>query len=344
MGNGNLPSLAILDDYQVAALKMADWSALEGRVAIAVFHDTLRDDDALVARLEPFEILCLMRERTPLPRRIIERLPRLRHVFTSGMRNKSIDLAACRDHGIVVTGSPTLDHPTAELTIALMLALARQIPREDRVLHAGGWATSVGRSLKGSTLGILGLGRMGTQVARLAQAFGMRIMAWSSNLTAERCDEVGVELARSKEALLRESDFVSIHLMLGDRTRGAIGTPEFGMMKPGAYLINTGRAAIIDQAALIEALSTGRIAGAALDVFEEEPLPIDHPLRSLDQLILSPHQGYVVEQNYRIFYEGAVRNIAAWLGDGTILNEVTETTGPSTTVTTTAQTAPVNVL
>jgi phosphoglycerate dehydrogenase-like enzyme len=281
-----------------------------------------------VTRLQVFEILCLMRERTPLTRGVISRLPKLRHVFTSGMRNHSIDLAACRDHGIVVTGSPTLDHPTAELTLGLILALARQIPREDRSLHTGGWATVVGRALRDSTLGILGLGRMGSQVARLGQAFGMRVIAWSSNLTAERCAAAGVELASSKEALLREADFVSVHLMLGERTRGLIGAAEFAAMKPTAYLINTARAEIVDEAALVEALKAGRIAGAGIDVFDDEPLPEAHALRGLDRAVLMPHQGYVVEQNYRNFYRDAVHNIGAWL-DGELVNQVTENTGPA---------------
>lgn len=321
--------LAILDDYQGVALDMADWSPLAARVDIHVFRDTIADQDALAERLRDFDILCLMRERTPITRSLVERLPKLRHIFTSGMRNKSIDLAACRDHDIVVTGSPTLDHPTAELTMGLMLALARQIPRENRALHEGGWAVGLGRALKGSTLGILGLGRMGAQVARLAQAFEMRVVAWSANLTADRCADAGVELASSKEALLREADFVSIHLMLGDRTRGAIGAAEFAAMKSGAYLINTARAEIVDQAALVDALRSGRIAGAGIDVYEAEPLAADHPLRGIESAILMPHHGYVVEQNYRNFYSAAVRNIAAWL-DGRILNQVTETTGPRT--------------
>lgn len=322
-----LPKLAILDDYQGVALAMADWSALESRLEITVFRDTVEDQETLVRRLAPFSVLCLMRERTPMSRTLLARLPNLRHIVTSGMRNRSIDLVACRDLGIIVTGSPTLDHPTAELTMGLMLALARQIPREDRSLHAGGWATVVGRALKGSTLGILGLGRMGLQVARLARAFEMRVLAWSSNLTEQRCAEADVEFAGSKERLLREADFVSIHLMLGDRSRGTIGGAEFDLMKPGAYLINTGRAEIVDQAALVDALASGQIAGAALDVYDHEPLPADHPLRRLDRALLMPHQGYVVEQNYRLFFQHAVGNVLAWL-DGAIVNQVTDKTGP----------------
>jgi phosphoglycerate dehydrogenase-like enzyme len=321
--------LAILDDYQRVALAMADWSSLAGRVDITVFVDTLKDADALAARLEPFAIICLMRERTPITRGLINRLPKLQHIFTSGTRNSSIDHAACRERGIIVTGCPTLDHPTAELTLGLILALARQISREDRSMHAGGWATTIGQSLKGSTLGILGLGRMGAQVASLGQAFGMRVIAWSGNLTAERCAQARVEFAESLEVLLGQADFVSLHLMLGERTRGLIGAAQLAAMKPTAYLINTARAAIVDEAALITALETGQIAGAALDVFECEPLHCGHPLRRQERALLMPHQGYVVEQNYRRFYHAAVENVCAWL-DGEIINEVTERTGPAT--------------
>lgn len=321
--------LAILDDYQDVARTMADWSVLDGRVEIVCFHDTVADLEVLAERLGDFDILCLMRERTPITRTLIDRLPKLKFIFTSGMRNKSIDLVACEERGIPVTGSPTLDHPTAELTMALLLALARQIPLENRSMHEGGWAQSLGRGLNGSTLGVFGLGRMGSQVARLAQGFGMNVLAWSSNLTAERCAQAGAHLAASKEQLLREADFLSIHVMLGDRTRGAIGAPEFALMRPSAYLINTARAEIVDQRALVDALRTGRIAGAGIDVYATEPLPVDDPLRSLDRAILMPHAGYVVEQNYRIFFEGAVRNVLAWL-DGDIINAVTSATGPKT--------------
>ncbi len=319
--------LAILDDYQNVALSMADWSPLQSHFEIQVFNDTLADLDALADRLAGFDVLCLMRERTPITRQLLDRLPNLKFIFTSGMRNKSIDLDACAERGIPVTGSPTLDNPTAELTMALMLALARQIPRENHAMHNGNWAETVGKGLKGSTLAIFGLGRMGAQVARLAQAFGMRVIAWSTNLTAERCAEVAVELAPSKEAMLRDADFLSVHVMLGDRTRAAIGAAEFALMKPGAYLINTARAEIIDKPALVDALRNGRIAGAAIDVYVVEPLPADDPLRSLDRAILTPHAGYVVEQNYRIFYEAAVRNIGKWL-KGEIVNQLSATTGP----------------
>lgn len=323
--------IAILDGYQSVALEMADWSALGAKADIAVFHDTLSDENALAERLAPFEVLCLMRERTPLTASLIARLPNLRHVFTSGMRNKSIDLAACRARGVVVTGEPTLDTPTVELTFGLLLALARQIPRENAGMHAGGWAQTIGTDLSGNTLGILGLGRMGRQVATIAKAFGMNVLAWSSNLTVDACLAADVEFAGSKQALLQRSDFVTIHLMLGDRSRGTIGAAEFSQMKPTAYLINTSRAEIIDQTALLEALALRRIAGAAVDVYEREPLAPGHPIRSLDNVLLTPHQGYVTERNYRNFYAGAVRNILAWL-DGNTINQLDETTGPKARV------------
>lgn len=323
--------LAILDDYQDVALSLADWGRLGDDVEIERFTDTIRDEGRLIERLKHFDILCLMRERTPITESLLAHLPNLKHIYTSGMRNKSIDLEACRRGGVVVTGSPTLDYPTAELTMGLVLALARQIPRENQSMHAGGWATSLGIGLRGSTLGILGLGRMGRQVAQLAGAFGMNVIAWSENLTKARCEEAGVVLAKSKQDLLRQSDFVSIHLMLGERTRGLLGTEDFGMMKPSAYLINTARAQIVDEAALIHALEAGQIAGVGLDVYETEPLPQDHPLRRIENAILMPHHGYVVEQNYRNFYEAAVNNILAWR-NGEIINEVTRVTGPQTHV------------
>lgn len=314
--------LAILDDYQGVALEMADWSALRGSVEITVFGDHLADEAAVAERLKDFEIVCLMRERTPFPRSLIEKLPKLEHLVTSGMRNRSIDLQAARDHGVVVTGSASLDHPAMELTWGLILGLARQIPAGDRAMREGRWATAIGIGVKGKTLGVIGLGRLGAQVARVGLAFGMRVLAWSTNLTRARCEEVGVALAASKDELLRESDFVTLHVPLGDRSRGMIGRREFGLMKPSAYLINTSRGPIVDEAALVEALRNRAIAGAGLDVYDVEPLPAGHPLRSLPNAILVPHQGYVVAENYRIFYQGAVDNIRAWL-DGKAVNELT---------------------
>ena len=321
--------LAIIDDYQGVALQMADWSSLDGEVEITVFRDTLAGEDALAERLRDFEIVCIMRERTPFPRSLFEKLPKLEHLFTSGMRNRSVDLAAARDHGVVVTGTPTLDYPTPELAWGLIIACARQIPMEDRAMHEGRWAQVVGRGLKEATLGIIGLGRMGSQVARVGLAFGMTVLAWSPNLTAERCAEVGVTLTASKRALLEQADFVTLHVMLGERSRGMIGADDLAAMKPTAYLINTSRGPVVDEAALVDALAKRTIAGAALDVYDTEPLPADHPLRGLPNAILMPHQGYVTEENYRIFYGGAVQNVRAWL-DGTVINQLTEATGPQT--------------
>ncbi len=314
--------LAILDDYQGVALDLADWSPLNDAVEIDVLRQHIADQDALAARIGGCEIVCIMRERTPFPRSLFAKLPKLRHLYTTGMRNRSIDLDAAREHGVVVTGSPTLDHPTAELTWGLILALARQIPAENASMHGGGWATVVGRALKGNTLGIIGLGRMGAQVAAVGLAFGMRVIAWSPNLTEERCRAAGAALARSKEALLGESDFVTLHVVLGDRSRGLIDRAALRAMKPTAYLVNTSRGPVIDEAALVEALAERAIAGAGIDVYDIEPLPPEHPLRRLDNAILMPHQGYVVEENYRRLYAGAVANIRAWL-DGTVINELT---------------------
>ncbi len=321
--------LAILDDYQGVALQMADWSRLGGKVEITVFRDHLSDERAVAERLQDFQIVCLMRERTPFPRSLFEKLPKLEHLVTSGMRNRSIDLQAARDRGVVVTGTPSLDHPTMELTWALILGLARSVPVEDRAMRETRWATTVGIGLRGKTLGVIGLGRIGRQVARIGVAFGLRVLAWSRNLTSARCEEAGALLAASKEELLRQSDFVTLHAPLSDASREMIGKREFGMMKPGAYLINTSRGQIVEENALIEALRNGAIAGAGLDVYHTEPLPADHPLRKLPNIILLPHQGYVVEENYRIFYQGAADNIHAWL-NGTLINELSESTGPGT--------------
>lgn len=322
--------LAILDDYQGVALEMADWSALDGLVEVSVFRDHIADERALAESLRDFEIVCLMRERTPFPRSLIEKLPKLKHIFTSGMRNRSIDLQAAHDHGVVVTGAPSLDYPTMELTWALILGLARQVPAEDRGMRAGRWASVVGIGVKGRTLGVIGLGRVGSLVARIGVAFGMRVLAWSANLTRERCEKVGVSLAESKEALLQRSDFVTLHVPSVDPYRGLIQKREFELMKRSAYLINAARGPLVNEKDLLEALRHRRIAGAGLDVYDVEPLPAGHPLRSLPNVILVPHQGYVIEENYRVFYQCAVDNVRAWL-NGKLVNEVTERTSHSTT-------------
>lgn len=311
---------AIIDDYQNCALELADWSPVSGEIEIVTFDTHWADEAEVASRLEGFEIVCIMRERTPFPRSLFARLPRLELLLTSGMRNFSIDLQAAADHGVTVCGTPSLGYPTSELTWGLILGLARKIPAEDRNVRAGDWQKSVGVGLNGKTLGILGLGRLGGQVARVGQAFGMDVIAWSQNLTAERCAEMGVELV-DKAGLFARSDFLSIHLILGDRTRGLVTASDLAAMKRGAYLVNTSRGPIVDEAALISALRDGVIAGAALDVYDVEPLPPEHPFRRLPNTVVTPHLGYVSQENYRGFYGGMVGNIRAWL-DGAPANRM----------------------
>lgn len=304
---------AVLDDYQNVALTMADWSKVTNDVEVTVFNEGLGDSDAIARTLRGFQIVCLMRERTPFPRALFEKLPDLKLLVTSGARNAAIDMAAAKDHGVVVCGTDGAKHPTAELAIGLLIDLARNISVENARMKAGEvWQSTVGRDLFQHTIGILGLGNLGGRVAKVAQAFGMRVLAWSQNLTPERCKEVGVEYA-TKEDLLKQSDFVTIHMVLSDRSRGLIGAPELSMMKRTAYIINTSRGPIIDEAALITALQDGTIAGAGLDVFNTEPLPRDHPLRTLPNVILTPHLGYVTQDGYKLFYGGTVDAIRAFL-------------------------------
>ncbi len=303
---------AIIDDYQGCALDMADWSELSPDVEVEVFRDHIADEDALARRLAGFEIVCAMRERTPFGRSLLEKLPDLELLLTSGMRNLSIDGAAARERGVTVCGTPSLGYPTAELTWGLILALARSIPAEDRATRAGGWQHTLGVGLEGKTLGIVGLGRLGGRVAMVGKAFGMEVIAWSQNLTEARCREAGASLV-DKETLLRTSDVVSIHLLLSRRTRGLIGASDLALLKPEAFLVNTSRGPIVDEAALIGALERRAIAGAGLDVFDIEPLPADHPFRRLDNTVITPHLGYVSVENYRGFYGGMVEDIRAWL-------------------------------
>jgi len=305
-----VPRIAILDDYQGVALRLADWASLPD-CSVTVFRDTFDHAEDLVARLAPFEVICLMRERTPFPSDLIERLPNLRLLLTGGMRNASIDLAACAEQGITVCGTPSTS-AAAQVACALILALMRGVVADDRAVRAGLWQTGLGQDLRGKTLGSIGLGRLGRQVAAFGKLFQMRVLAWSQNLTPAACAETGVEHA-DKMQLLRESDVVSIHLILSPRSRGLIGAAELAAMKSTAYLVNTARGPIVDEAALIAALVEGRIAGAGLDVYDIEPLPIDHPLRSLDNTVLLPHVGYVTEQNLAEFYTGMVENLHAWL-------------------------------
>jgi len=303
---------AIIDDFQGCALGMADWGALAPDIAVEAFRDHLADEDALARRLAGFEIVCAMRERTPFPRSLFEKLPKLELLLTSGMRNLSIDLAAARDHGVTVCGTPSVGTPTAELAWGLILALARRIPAEDRATREGGWQHTLGVALEGKTLGVIGLGRLGARVARIGKAFGMEAIAWSQNLTEERCREIGVTLA-DKQALLRTADVVTIHLLLSGRTRGLLGAAELALLKPGAFLVNTSRGPIVDEAALVDALERRAIAGAGLDVFDIEPLPAGHPLRRLDNTVITPHLGYVSAENYRCYFPAMVEDISAWL-------------------------------
>ncbi|MCG7209021.1 D-2-hydroxyacid dehydrogenase family protein [Streptomyces arenae] len=314
---------AVLDDYQGAALAMADWSPLAGRAEVRTLREHIADRDELVAELADCEIVVLMRERTPVDADLLRRLPRLRLLVTTGMRNASVDLAAAAARGVTVCGTASSPTPPVELTWALLLGLARQVTVEQRALREGGpWQSTVGQDLAGRTLGLLGLGRIGTRVARVATAFGMDVLAWSANLTAERAADAGARLAASKEDLLGRSDFVSVHLVLSDRTRGLLGERELRAMRPHAHLVNTSRAAIVDRSALLRALGEGWIAGAGLDVFETEPLPADDPLRTLPNVLATPHLGYVTERNYRTFYTEAVEDITAFL-DGTPVRVLT---------------------
>jgi phosphoglycerate dehydrogenase-like enzyme len=304
--------VAILDDYQGVALRMTDWGRLPAGTDLVVFSDHLWDLAAVAARLAEFDVVMAMRERTPFPRALLERLPRLRLLVTSGMRNAAIDLAAAAERGVLVCGTGGLPYPTAELTWALILALFRRVPAEDRATRAGHWQQSVGLGLNGKTLGVLGLGTLGSRVARVGRAFEMEVIAWSQNLTAQRAAEVGATLV-ARDELLGRSDVVTIHLVLSERTRGLVGARELALMKPGAYLVNTSRGPIVDEAALVRVLREGTIAGAGLDVFDEEPLPLGHPLRQLPNTVITPHLGYVTEETYRIFFGQAVEDIEAFL-------------------------------
>ena len=304
---------AILDDYQGVATTLADWSPLRDRVALRVFREGFSTQDALVASIADCAIVVIMRERTPFPAALFARLPKLRLLVTSGMRNASIDLAAAKAHGVVVCGTASGSAPPVELTWALILGLARRIVPEANALRAGGWQTSVGADLAGRRLGLLGLGKIGTRVARIGQAFGMTVSAWSPNLTEARAAEAGVALSASKAALMAESDVVSLHLVLGDRTRGLVDAAALALMRPHALLINTARAGLVDGPALQAALADGRIGGAGLDVFEIEPLPADSPWRSLPNLLALPHLGYVSEANYRTYFTEAVADIQGFL-------------------------------
>lgn len=306
--------IAILDDYQRLSLELADWSRVRKQCDVTVFDRNIGSEDEAARLLAPFEILFVMRERMPVPRSLIERLPNLKMIVSTGTRNRGLDSRAATERGIVVTHTTGL-HATAttlELTWALILAAARNIPYEDRMMREGRWQETLGMRLVDRTLGLCGFGKLGQAVARIGQAFGMKTIAWSQNLDQARASAGGAELV-GKQELFARSDIVSVHLVLSDRTRGLVGVPEFAAMRPDAIFVNTSRGPIVDEAAMIDALQRKAIRRAALDVYDIEPLPVDHPLRSLDNVVLSPHLGYASEDNIRQYYVDGVENIEAFL-------------------------------
>ena len=308
-----MTNVAVLDDYQGVSQQLADWSALPGGCRLQVFRDHLNELDAVAQRLQGFDVVCAMRERTPFPRELLERLPNLRLLVTTGMRNASIDLEAATDCGVLVCGTdggPT--NPPAELTWGLILALARHIHQEDAATRQGHWGTTLGPSLEGKVLGVLGLGRLGAAVAKVGVAFEMQVIAWSQNLTQERAAQHGTTLV-TKDELFRQSDIVSVHVQLSERTTGLVGARELGLMKSSALLINTARGPIVYEEALIDALRNGTIAGAGLDVFDQEPLPARHPFLGMENVLLTPHLGYATPEQLSVRYEDTVEDIVAFL-------------------------------
>ena len=307
-----MTKVAVLDDYQEVALQMADWKSLPSEAEVIVFKNHLSDENDISKRLEQFEVVSAMRERTPFPKRLLEKLPNLKLLVTTGMRNASIDIPAASKLGITVCGTEGLGYPTAELTWGLIVSLARKISEENSSSRSGSWQTTLGIGLNGKTLGILGLGNLGSQVARIGKAFGMNVIAWSQNLTEERAIENGVTLVTFDD-LMKNPDFLSIHTVLSERTRGLIGEKELNFMKPTAFLINTSRGPIVDEEALVQALREGVIAGAGLDVFDTEPLPCQHPFLTLPNTLITPHMGYVTVEGYKIFYSQTVECINQYL-------------------------------
>ncbi len=304
---------AILDDYQNVVLKVVDWSTVKTDVEFTVFKEHLGGPDKVIAALQDFEIIVAMRERTPFPKQVIDALPKLKLLITTGMRNASIDTEAAKARGVTVCGTGGFGSPTSGIAIALMLELTRHIGYENARMHAGvPWQTTIGPDLEGLTLGILGLGKLGQRTANIGKAFGMKVIAWSQNLTPEKCAEAGVGYV-GKDDLFRQSDLISIHVVLSPRSRGIVGAREFGLMKPTAFLINTSRGPIVDEPAMLTALRDRKIAGAGLDTFDVEPLPLDHPLRKMDNVVLTPHLGYVSEQGYRAYFTGVVEDIRGFL-------------------------------
>ena len=313
---------AILDDYQNVALSYADWSKIAGDVEVKVFNQPFKNKEEVHRALQGFQIIAMMRERTAFLRDTIEALPDLKLLITTGAGNKSIDLTAAAERGVTVAGTGTFGNPTTGIAFGLILELTRRIGFENARMKAGApWQVTVGHDIEGMTLGIIGLGKLGRRMANVAKAFGMKVIAWSPNLTPEKCKEAGVDYA-SKEDLLRKADIVTIHVQLGDRSRGLLGAKDLALMKPTAYLINTSRGPIVDEKALIAALTDGRIGGAGLDVFDVEPLPVDHPFRKLDNVVLTPHLGYVSIENYKVYYPDIVANIRAFV-DGKPVKVIT---------------------
>jgi phosphoglycerate dehydrogenase-like enzyme len=305
---------AILDDYQSVALKMADWSKVAPDLDIKVFSEPLGGPDEVARALKGFAIICAMRERTPFPRQLIEALPDLRLLVTTGMVNRAIDLEAAKERNVVVCGTPSFGNPTTGIAWGLILELTRRIGFENARLKSGAlWQSVVGTDVEGLTLGVIGLGKLATRVAEVGKAFRMKVVAWSQNITPERARAAGVDYAASKEDLLRQSDIVSIHIPLTPKSRGLIGASELGLMKPSGLLVNTSRGPIVEEAALLSALRDKKIAGAGLDVYDIEPLPLDHPLRKLDNVVLTPHLGYTSQQNYRAYFPGVVDDIRGFL-------------------------------
>jgi phosphoglycerate dehydrogenase-like enzyme len=303
---------AILDDYLNLSLSVADWSKVTDRLDITVFNQPFASEQAAAGALQDFEIICAMRERTPFPKALFASLPKLKLLITSGMRNAAIDMEAAKHHNVVLCGTQWARDPTAPLTMGLILELTRNIGRENARMHAGEPLQKfVGIEIEGRTLGVVGLGKLGAKVSKLAQAFGMNVIAWSPNLTPERCKEVGVGYA-SKEELFATADIITVHVVLSQRSRGLVGAADLARMKPSAYLVNTARGPIVDENALLETLRQKKIAGAAVDVFSVEPLPVDHPFRKLDNLVLTPHLGYVTEEGFRNHYRQMVEGIDAW--------------------------------
>ncbi|GAA4337816.1 D-2-hydroxyacid dehydrogenase family protein [Variovorax defluvii] len=306
--------IAILDDYQRVARSMADWSEVEKFAELHVFHDHEPDEDRVVERLLPFDVVCVMRERTPLPRSVIERLPRLRMIASTGPVNRSIDRRAAEERGISVMATGYASQPAAEMTWALILGSVRHLADDAASMRAGGWQTKLGGDLAGQTLGVLGLGRIGRQVAAVGAAFGMHVIAWSQNLTVEKAAESGVRHV-DKEELFRTADILTVHVLLSSRTEGLVGESELALMKRSARLVNTSRGPIVNESALVAALRRGELAGAALDVYDQEPLPADHPFRTLPNVLATPHVGYVTESLYRTFYGDTVKNVLAWAAE-----------------------------